>query len=59
MLTEATNEDFAVDWYFNPVSIMKEHKGEYKSEDTRLTGNVTFEPIKGWQTNLDAVYRPF
>lgn len=45
-------ENFAINYYYNPVGIMKEHTGEYKSEDTRLTGNVTFEPIKGWQTNL-------
>jgi TonB-linked SusC/RagA family outer membrane protein len=45
-------ENFAINYYYNPVGIIKEHTGEYKSEDTRLTGNVTFEPIKGWQTNL-------
>jgi len=39
-------------YYYNPVAILKETKGEYKSDNTRLTGNITFEPIKGWQTNL-------
>lgn len=46
------NEDFSASYYYNPVEIIKELDGEYKTEDTRMTGNITFEPIKGWQTNL-------
>jgi TonB-linked SusC/RagA family outer membrane protein len=38
--------------YYNPVSLQNEQSGESKSTSTRITGNVTFEPIKGWQTNL-------
>ena len=45
-------ENFGINYYYNPVGILKEHTGEYKTETTRLTGNVTLEPIKGWQTNL-------
>lgn len=45
-------ENFGVNYYYNPVSILQEQKGNYTTETTRLTGNVTFEPIKGWQTNL-------
>ncbi|MCI1682351.1 MAG: TonB-dependent receptor [Bacteroides sp.] len=45
-------ENFQVNYYYNPVGMIKERKGKYTSEWTRMTGNVTFEPIKGWQTNL-------
>lgn len=45
-------EDMSINYYMNPVALLKEKTGEYKTEDTRLTGNVTVEPIKGWQTNL-------
>jgi TonB-linked SusC/RagA family outer membrane protein len=45
-------EDFTVFQYYNPVAMIYENIGEYKSEWTRLTGNITFEPLKGWQTNL-------
>lgn len=45
-------EDFNVFQYYNPVSMLEELKGNNKSELTRMTGNVTIEPIKGWQTNL-------
>ena len=46
------SENFQVYNYFNPVGMIKEREGEYKSEYTRLTSNITFEPLKGWQTNL-------
>ncbi|MBN2611570.1 MAG: SusC/RagA family TonB-linked outer membrane protein [Bacteroidales bacterium] len=46
------NEDFTVFQYYNPVAMIYENIGEYKNEWTRMTGNITFEPIKGWQTNL-------
>lgn len=45
-------ENMSINYYMNPVALLKEHTGEYKTEDTRLTGNITVEPIKGWQTNL-------
>jgi TonB-linked SusC/RagA family outer membrane protein len=38
--------------YYNPVSLQNETEGEGKSQEIRMTGNITFEPIKGWQTNL-------
>lgn len=38
--------------YYNPISLQNESTGETKEISTRITGNVTFEPIKGWQTNL-------
>lgn len=45
-------ENMAINYYMNPIALLKEHTGEYKTEDTRLTGNITVEPIKGWKTNL-------
>lgn len=45
-------ENMSINYYMNPVELLKEHTGEYKTEDTRLTGNLTVEPVKGWQTNL-------
>lgn len=45
-------ENFQVNYYYNPVGMIKERIGTYEKETTRLTGNITFEPIKGWQTNL-------
>ena len=45
-------EDFTIFQYYNPVAMINERIGEYKSEWTRMTGNLTVEPIKGWQTNL-------
>ena len=46
------SENMAINYYMNPVALLNEHKGEYKTENTRMVGNLTFEPIKGWQTNL-------
>ena len=46
------HEDYTLNYYQNPVSILYETEGGSKSESTRLTGNLTFEPIQGWQTNL-------
>jgi TonB-linked SusC/RagA family outer membrane protein len=45
-------ENMAINYYMNPVALLKEKKGQYKTEETRLTGNITVEPVKGWQTNL-------
>ncbi len=38
--------------YWNPVSMQNEQSGKNKSQTVKMTGNLTFEPIKGWQTNL-------
>ena len=48
------NEDgtFYENYYYNPVGIIREQDGKYNSENTWMTGNITFEPIKNWQTNL-------
>lgn len=46
------NEDFGVNYYYNPVGMLEERLGTYTYEETRAAGNITFEPIKGWQTNL-------
>lgn len=45
-------ENFQVNYYYNPIEMVKERKGNYNTEWTRMTGNFTLEPIKGWQTNL-------
>ena len=41
-------------YYYNPLPYItgNEHFGQSRSESTRLTGNITLEPIEGWQTNL-------
>ncbi len=44
-------------YYYNPVPYNKEHSGDYRSESTRLTGNITVEPIKSWKTNLQVSTR--
>lgn len=46
------NENFGASYYYNPIEMARENRGYYKSEETRMTGNITFEPFKGWQTNL-------
>lgn len=45
-------QDFSRLYYWNPVNMIKELKGGYKSEWTRMNGDITIEPIKGWQTKL-------
>ncbi len=45
-------EEFSRFQYYNPVEIQNELIGDTRSNYVRLTGNVTLEPIKGWQTNL-------
>lgn len=45
-------EEFSRFQYYNPVGIQNELIGDTRSNYMRLTGNITFEPIKGWQTNL-------
>lgn len=38
--------------YWNPVSLQHEQDGENKTQTLKFMGNITLEPIKGWQTNL-------
>lgn len=45
-------EDFNRFQYFNPVGIQNELIGDSRTQYARVTGNITFEPVKGWQTNL-------
>lgn len=45
-------EEFSRFQYYNPVEIQNEMIGDTRSNYARLTGNITLEPIKGWQTNL-------
>ncbi len=45
-------ENFELNYYYNPVGMIKERKGKYESEWTRLTSNITIQPVKDWQTNL-------
>ena len=45
-------ENFSATNYYNPVAMIKGREGSYKNQQTRLTGNITLEPVKGWQTNL-------
>jgi TonB-linked SusC/RagA family outer membrane protein len=46
------HEEFAQYQYYNPVSILTERSSEIRLDQTRIAGNVTVEPIKGWKTNL-------
>lgn len=39
-------------YYYNPLPYIHEHTGDYRIESTRLTANLTLEPIPGWKTNL-------
>lgn len=45
-------EEFSRFQYYNPVEIQNELIGDTRSSNARITGNITLEPIKGWQTNL-------
>lgn len=45
-------EEFSRFQYFNPVEIQNELIGDTRSKFTRLSGKITLEPIKGWQTDL-------
>ena len=38
--------------YINPVEIQNEYEGDTRVRFYQMTGNVTVEPIKGWQTNV-------
>jgi len=45
-------ENFGITYYYNPVGLIQERDGEYKGEWSRMNGDITIEPIKGWQTKL-------
>ena len=45
-------EEYSRFQYYNPVEIQNEMIGDTRSHYSRLTGRVTLEPIKGWQTEL-------
>jgi TonB-linked SusC/RagA family outer membrane protein len=45
-------EEFSRFQYYNPVAIQNELIGDTRTKFARITGNITFEPVKGWQTNL-------
>ena len=38
--------------YYNPVAIQNEYIGDTRDKFARVVGNITFEPITGWKTNL-------
>lgn len=46
------HENLNLLYYYNPRSIQDEYIGDGRSRFNRMTGNITLEPIKGWQTNL-------
>ncbi|MCH4018785.1 MAG: TonB-dependent receptor [Prevotella sp.] len=45
-------EEFSRYQYYNPIEIQNEMIGDTRSNYTQLTGNVSFEPIRNWITNL-------
>ncbi|HAM99764.1 MAG TPA: SusC/RagA family TonB-linked outer membrane protein [Marinilabiliales bacterium] len=45
-------EDYNRFQYYNPVAIQNELIGDTRNKYARMVGNITFEPIKGWKTNL-------
>lgn len=45
-------EDFGKFQYYNPVEILSEMTGNTTNRFIQTVGNLTVEPIKGWQTKL-------
>ncbi len=45
-------ENFNKLQYYNPVEIQNEYFGNVRNRFSRIVGNVTLTPIKGWETNL-------
>ncbi len=45
-------ENFEKLQYYNPVGIQNEYFGNVRNRMSQITGNITVEPIKGWQTNV-------
>ncbi|MBT1711432.1 SusC/RagA family TonB-linked outer membrane protein [Fulvivirgaceae bacterium PWU5] len=44
--------DFPKYQYYNPLAMIEEAGGDINNSWTRLTSNLTVEPIGGWKTNL-------
>jgi TonB-linked SusC/RagA family outer membrane protein len=44
--------DFPKFQYYNPLAMIEEAGGDINNSWTRLTSNLTVEPIGGWKTNL-------
>jgi TonB-linked SusC/RagA family outer membrane protein len=44
--------DFPKFQYYNPLTMIEEAGGDIDNSWTRLTSNLTVEPIDGWKTNL-------
>ena len=49
---DSYHEEFGRLQYYNPRAIQNELLGDARRDFVRITGNITFEPIPGWQTNL-------
>ena len=45
-------ENFNKLQYYNPVEIQNEYYGNVRNKFSQLNGNITLEPIKGWETKL-------
>lgn len=45
-------ENFGRSEYVNPLAMINERTGGYDTEWTRMTGTLTFEPLKGWQNDF-------
>ncbi len=45
-------ENFEKLQYYNPVGIQNEYFGNVRNRMSQITGNITLEPIRGWQTNV-------
>lgn len=45
-------ENLGITYYYNPVGLIEQYEGEVKSEWSRMAGDLTVEPIKGWQTKV-------
>ncbi|MDH6311670.1 TonB-linked SusC/RagA family outer membrane protein [Parabacteroides sp. PFB2-10] len=51
------NEELTRFQYYNPVAINREWDGNIRNNQLRVTGDVTIEPIKNWQTMLQLTRR--
>lgn len=45
-------EDKNIKYYYNPVEIQNEYEGESRDRFYQMTGSVSIEPIKGWETKV-------
>lgn len=45
-------ENFNKLQYYNPVELQNETEGNTRNRFIQMVGNVTLEPVKGWQTKL-------